>query len=96
MKFVDGVEVVEVCDIRGVLDCCDCVSVHVFDVECGCFDFVTGVYVDGDGDLILEIGGDGQFFYFFFIWESKVYIGLQMICGFVDVVGYFMRGVFYG
>lgn len=59
MKFVDGVEVVEVCDIRGVLDCCDCVSVYVFDVECGCFDFVTGVYVDGDGDLILEIGGEG-------------------------------------
>ena len=59
MRFVDGVGVVEVVDILRVLeDCGGCVGVHVFDVEFGCFDFVTGVYVDDDGDLVLEIGGD--------------------------------------
>lgn len=58
MKFVDGVRVVEVEDIRRVLVGCGCVNVHVFDVEFGCYDFVTGVYVDDEGDLILEIGGD--------------------------------------
>lgn len=37
-----------------------CKHAFVFDIESKNYDYITDIYVDGEGDLIIEIGGDAQ------------------------------------
>lgn len=58
-RHEEGFDVVEVEDLLNVLKNNKSIKgFHVYDAEFDAYDYITGVYVDKDGDLIIRIGDD--------------------------------------
>lgn len=57
-KIRNNLEVAQTEDIGKFIDINKNKDVYVYDKEFDAYHFITDIYIDGEGDLILEIGGD--------------------------------------
>lgn len=45
-------------DIEKIITNCNAKNIFVYDKEFKSYDYITNIYEDKEGDLIIEIGGD--------------------------------------
>lgn len=45
-------------DIEKIITECNAKNIFVYDKEFKSYDYITNIYEDKEGDLIIEIGGD--------------------------------------
>lgn len=59
-KHDEGFNIIEINDLKDILNNIDDkTNIYVYDSQFDCHDFVTGLYMDDEGDLIIRIGDDG-------------------------------------
>lgn len=59
MKTIDnGIAIYEKKDIEKFITDSKSKKIFVYDKEFNSYDYITNIYTDKEGDLIIEIGGD--------------------------------------
>ena len=54
----NNISIMQKKDIEKIITNCNAKNIFVYDKEFKSYDYITNIYEDNEGDLIIEIGGD--------------------------------------